>query len=283
MTMRYCTLVTLLYLWRVFAQQCEVGQQAIFGMMLQRHTFTTMKASIAVKCNQACHNDFRCHSFNYVISKELCELNNRTKEARPENFVPNSERYYVKSIKKRVIPGTIPEFPAETCKEIKASEDGKATSGEYWFDSVIKGETVLIPCDMETEDADECKATIRVCDENADCQNTPGSYRCSCKTGFSGDGQTCKDIDECASGVHGCHVSASCTNTVGSFSCSCNLPYVGNGRSCSNLPSECQNYQSLTEGDRRITSGNEITICDKGLNGWYRFEGAAGTKMPTSS
>ncbi|PFX13943.1 Brevican core protein, partial [Stylophora pistillata] len=111
--------------------------------------------------------------FNYVISKELCELNNRTKEARPENFVPNSERYYVKSIKKRVIPGTIPEFPAETCKEIKASEEGKANSGEYWFDSIIKGKTVLLPCDMETEDADECKASIRVCGENADCQNTP--------------------------------------------------------------------------------------------------------------
>ena len=31
----------------------------------------------------ACYNDFRCHSFNYVISEELFELNNRTKEARP--------------------------------------------------------------------------------------------------------------------------------------------------------------------------------------------------------
>ena len=40
-------------------------------------------------------------SFNYVISEELCELNNRTKEARPENFVPNSERFYVRSNKKR--------------------------------------------------------------------------------------------------------------------------------------------------------------------------------------
>ena len=32
-----------------------------------------------------------------MMIEELCELNNRIKEARPENFVPNSERYYVKS------------------------------------------------------------------------------------------------------------------------------------------------------------------------------------------
>ena len=60
-----------------------------------------MRSSIAFECHQACYNDFRCHSFNYVISEEVCELNNRTKEARPENFVANSERYYVRSNTKR--------------------------------------------------------------------------------------------------------------------------------------------------------------------------------------
>ena len=60
-----------------------------------------MRSSIAFECHQAYYNDFRCHGFNYVISEELCELNNRTKEARPENFAPNSERYYVRSNKKR--------------------------------------------------------------------------------------------------------------------------------------------------------------------------------------
>ena len=47
--------------------------------------------------------------------------------------------------------GSIPELPAETCKEIKASEGGQAVSGEYWFDSIIPGETVLAHCDMEKE------------------------------------------------------------------------------------------------------------------------------------
>ena len=42
-------------------------------------------------------------------------------------------------------------------------------------------------------DADECNTSVSVCDVNADCKNTLGSYRCSCRAGFSGDGHTCKD------------------------------------------------------------------------------------------
>ena len=40
-------------------------------------------------------------------------------------------------------------------------------------------------------DVDECSASISVCDDNANCKNTRGSYRCSCKAGFTGDGKTC--------------------------------------------------------------------------------------------
>ena len=103
MTMRFCIVIVLCmcYVYEVFAQQCKEDEHAISGMMLRGHTFRTMRSSIAFECHQACYNDFRCHSFNYVISEEVCELNNRTKEARQENFVPNSERYYVRSNKKR--------------------------------------------------------------------------------------------------------------------------------------------------------------------------------------
>ena len=40
-------------------------------------------------------------------------------------------------------------------------------------------------------DVDECSASAPVCDVNADCKNTRGSYRCTCKAGFTGDGKTC--------------------------------------------------------------------------------------------
>ena len=40
-------------------------------------------------------------------------------------------------------------------------------------------------------DADECKASLPVCDTNAICQNTPDSYICACKPGVIADGRTC--------------------------------------------------------------------------------------------
>ena len=47
--------------------------------------------------------------------------------------------------------GSIPELPAESCKEIKASEGGKAVSGKYWLNSVVKDKSVIAYCDMDTE------------------------------------------------------------------------------------------------------------------------------------
>ena len=41
-------------------------------------------------------------------------------------------------------------------------------------------------------DADECTDGTHNCDVNgAVCSNTPGSYNCSCKDGFVGDGINC--------------------------------------------------------------------------------------------
>ncbi|XP_067031958.1 uncharacterized protein [Acropora muricata] len=40
-------------------------------------------------------------------------------------------------------------------------------------------------------DIDECMAFPNICDANADCQNTDGSYICNCKAGYTGDGKTC--------------------------------------------------------------------------------------------
>ena len=41
-------------------------------------------------------------------------------------------------------------------------------------------------------DIDECSASSPVCDINANCTNTRGSYYCTCKAGYTGDGKTCQ-------------------------------------------------------------------------------------------
>lgn len=40
-------------------------------------------------------------------------------------------------------------------------------------------------------DLDECSNGTHQCSINAQCVNTPGSYRCACSEGFTGDGFTC--------------------------------------------------------------------------------------------
>ena len=84
-------------------QECSgETEYSILGMMLRRHIFKTITgAPLGDVCWRECYRDVRCQSFNYVISQNTCELNNRTKEARPEDFIPNSDRYYFKREKDR--------------------------------------------------------------------------------------------------------------------------------------------------------------------------------------
>ena len=69
------------------------------------------------------------------------------------------------------------------------------------------------------------------CDVNANCTNEFGSYRCSCKAGFTGDGRTCSDIQECSQTPPVCAHPAQCIELPGSFSCVC--PSGSTGERCS--------------------------------------------------
>ena len=44
--------------------------------------------------------------------------------------------------------GSILEVPAESCNEIKASEEG--SDGRYWLSSILLGTLVFAYCDMKT-------------------------------------------------------------------------------------------------------------------------------------
>ena len=76
-------------------QQCR-SETSILGWMLQGHIYKTMQAYRPHACVFACYKDDRCQSLNWVISLLTCEFSNRTKEARPEDFIPNADRSYFK-------------------------------------------------------------------------------------------------------------------------------------------------------------------------------------------
>ena len=113
---------------------------------------------------------------------------------------------------------------------------------------------------MSVADIDECDLGTDNCSSNATCTDTDGSYDCTCRDGYSGDGFNCSgewrvtlttmekgererinqsficaDIDECAMSDDLCDMNATCSNVPGSFQCSCNTGFTGSGTTCSEL------------------------------------------------
>ena len=72
------------------------GEYSVSGMFLKGHTFTTITVDSPTRCQMLCSQDVRCQSYNFIIGQHMCELNNRTKEARPEDFVDDPWRFYMK-------------------------------------------------------------------------------------------------------------------------------------------------------------------------------------------
>nr|XP_058940559.1 fibropellin-3-like [Pocillopora verrucosa] len=163
--------------------------------------------------------------------------------------------------------GELCEIEVDKCNSNTCQNQGSCKDGKCQCQPGFSGEL----CEIGLTDQ---------CDSNP-CQNNSICVggKCECLPGYSGE--NCKeDVDECARGGHSCHSSASCINTIGSYICSCNNFTAGDGKTCSRT-SECQNYRNLINGSRKITSGYG-RHCDRRLSGWYRFSGAAGTRMATS-
>lgn len=95
-----CVLCLALFCVAVATGRCG-REDSIYGKMLKGSVFMKLASKTPYHCQQVCDKEIRCQSFNYVVYREVCELNSRTKESSPEDFVSDNERLYMKRYKNR--------------------------------------------------------------------------------------------------------------------------------------------------------------------------------------
>ena len=119
---------------------------------------------------------------------------------------------------------------------------------------------------VECEDIDECTNSSHDCEHV--CQNTIGSFLCSCSDNYilGPDGKHCVDLDECTNSMHDCEQG--CLNTIGSFVCSCNETYrLGpDGKRCVNYI-ECVSDHTCDEPNMICVNdaGGYHCVCSSGF------------------
>ena len=80
--------------------QCR-EERSINGMALQGFVFKKFSVRAFYECDISCERELTCQSYNYVVRENSCELNNRTKEARPEQFHSDAARVYLRRLSNR--------------------------------------------------------------------------------------------------------------------------------------------------------------------------------------
>ena len=87
-------------------KQCR-EERSINGMALQGFVFKKLVVRAFHECDISCETEITCQSYNYVVEEKSCELNNRTKEARPKNCRLDPARSYIRRLMERGMFKTI--------------------------------------------------------------------------------------------------------------------------------------------------------------------------------
>ncbi|XP_040893717.1 signal peptide, CUB and EGF-like domain-containing protein 2 isoform X5 [Toxotes jaculatrix] len=113
--------------------------------------------------------------------------------------------------------------------------------------------------------ADPCAEGSDGCHIDAICQTTQGSYKCTCKAGFKGDGKHCEDTDECDLEYNGGCVHE-CNNIPGNYRCTCydgfNLAH--DGHNCLDVD-ECEFNNGGCQHTCVNTMGSYECRCKEGF------------------
>ena len=80
--------------------QCRT-EVNIQGVALRRSVFKRWSLAAPHLCDVKCGQEITCQSYNYNRKYQICELNNRTKEARPDNFLSAPAWIYIRRLNGR--------------------------------------------------------------------------------------------------------------------------------------------------------------------------------------
>ncbi|XP_068716558.1 fibropellin-1-like isoform X4 [Montipora foliosa] len=189
---------------------------------LVNHTIKTEDVPDMDYCEWLCYKEPNCVSVNFETEAQKCELNNATHRKHGAELEDNDSFLY---------------HGADSACETDHCQNGGVCQSGY----TDKGyRCVCLPgftSDQCEQDIDECSGDKNNCDLNAICTNIEGSYNCTCKEGFVGDGRSCTHTDECLKSP--CHNGATCVNKPGSYECECISGY--HGKHCGIDIDECQN------------------------------------------
>lgn len=93
-----CAVIFLLMVYRTpcanAISKCE-SQGSTFTRALKGHTYDTFGVNSPDVCVKRCEKEKRCQSINFVFEEHICELNNRSMEARPDGYVVDPRRIYM--------------------------------------------------------------------------------------------------------------------------------------------------------------------------------------------
>ncbi|XP_068736854.1 protein kinase C-binding protein NELL1-like isoform X2 [Montipora capricornis] len=161
-----------------FAGECRqlVFPQFFFvaNKRLVNHTIKTVEVQDMDHCEWMCYKEPDCVSVNFEIGTQQCDLNNATHRNHGAELEDKDGFLY---------------HGADSACETDPCQNGGVCQSGY----TDKGYRCVCPTgftsDQCEKDVDECSEEKHNCSREANCTNIEGSYHCTCKEGFFGDGQ----------------------------------------------------------------------------------------------
>ncbi|KAL5010333.1 hypothetical protein ScPMuIL_012638 [Solemya velum] len=148
------------------------------------------------------------------------------------------------------------------CTDISAEEEQANTTWQFICEPCPDGFTAT---ENECADVDECRDIPRKCAQQ--CQNTMGSFVCSCFEGYRMVNGKCEDLDECVFKTHNCTQICTDKKNGNGYNCDCYPGYIydADTKSCNIISANDTECQSLSCSNGCSNNGTEAKcFCDNG-------------------